>query len=123
MTTIASQKTVETTGQYSPAKILGLWAATALPLGFMGWVVFPALAPDWGVDPMGVGYARMGTIAVALFWELALALIIVRREEGDLAWSTPRGIQRRANPVASCGGGWFPLSSFISSALFSSAAP
>jgi hypothetical protein len=52
--------------QYSPLKIIGLWAATALPLAFMGWVVFPAIAPDWGVDSMGVGSARMATISVAL---------------------------------------------------------
>ena len=58
----------------------------------MGWVVFPAIAPDWGVDPMGVGYARMATIAVAMIWEFVLALIIVYREEGDLRWAT---IQRR----------------------------
>ena len=78
--------------QYSLAKILGLWLVTALPLAFMGWVVFPAVAPDWGVDPMGVGYARMGTITVALAWQFILALIIVYREEGDLRWAT---VQRR----------------------------
>lgn len=91
MTTNASQKAVGTE-QYSLAKIFGLWAATALPLAFMGWVAFPTIAPDWGVDPMGVGYARMGTITVALIWEFALALIIVYREEGDLRWAT---VQRR----------------------------
>jgi len=80
----------ETNGQYSLAKILGLWAAVAIPLGIMGWVVFPALAPDWGVDPMGVGFARMASITVALAWQFVLALIIVYREEGDLGWATVR---------------------------------
>ena len=92
MTTNASPKVVGTEEQYSLAKILGLWAATALPLGFMGWVVFPALAPDWGVDPMGVGFVRMATITVALIWDFVLALMIVYREEGDLRWAT---LQRR----------------------------
>ena len=76
--------------QYSLIKIIVLWAAVALPLGFMGWVIFPAVAPDWGIDPMGVGYARMGTITVALFWQFVLALIIVHREEGNLRWATIR---------------------------------
>ncbi len=76
--------------QYSLIKILVLWAAVALPLGVMGWVIFPAIAPDWGIDPLGVGYARMGAITVALFWEFVLALIIVRREEGNLRWATIR---------------------------------
>jgi membrane protease YdiL (CAAX protease family) len=92
MTTSDTHTATGTDDQYSLLKILGLWAATALPLAFMGWVVFPAVAPEWDVDPMGVGYARMATIAVALAWEFVLALIIVRREEGDLHWST---IQRR----------------------------
>ena len=87
MTANAPQRGVGTE-QYSLAKILDLWAATALPLAFMGWIVFPALTPDWGVDPMGVGYARMGTITVALIWEFVLALIIVYHEEGDLRWGT-----------------------------------
>jgi membrane protease YdiL (CAAX protease family) len=98
MTTTTSQDAVGTE-QYSLAKILGLWAATALPLAFMGWVVFPAIAPDWGVDPMGVGYARMGTIAVALIWEFVLALIIVYREEGDLRWATVRRRLRLNAPL------------------------
>ncbi|MFC2037780.1 CPBP family intramembrane glutamic endopeptidase [Chloroflexota bacterium] len=81
---------VEPNGQYSLAKILGLWAAVAIPLGIMGLIVFPMVAPDWGVDPMGVGFARMATITVALMWEFVLALIIVYREEGDLRWATLR---------------------------------
>jgi membrane protease YdiL (CAAX protease family) len=40
----------------------------------------------------------MGTIAVALFWELAVALIIVRREEGDLAWTTVKRRLRLNTP-------------------------
>ena len=74
--------------QYSLRKILGLWAAVALPLGFMGWVIFPLMAPEWDINPMGVGYARMGAITIALFWQFALALIIVYREEGNLLWVT-----------------------------------
>jgi hypothetical protein len=32
--------------QYSLAKILGIWAAVAVPMAILGWIVAPALAPD-----------------------------------------------------------------------------
>ena len=100
MATKVSQKAVGTEKQYSLLKILGFWAAVALPLGIMGWVVFPALAPDWNVDPMGVGFARMGAITIGLLWEFVLAIIIVRREEGNLRWATVRR-RLRLNPPLS----------------------
>ena len=37
--------------RYSLAKILGIWAAAALPVGILGWVVYPALTPDRVADP------------------------------------------------------------------------
>ena len=86
-------------GQYSLAKILGLWAVTAIPLGIMGLIVFPAVAPDFGVDPLGVGFVRMATITLALMWEFVLALIIVRREEGDLHWVTVKRRLRLNTPL------------------------
>ena len=30
--------------QYSLAKILGIWALAAIPMGILSWVVFPAVA-------------------------------------------------------------------------------
>ena len=90
MTTIASQNPVGTEEQYSLAKILGIWAAAALPMAILGWVVAPALAPDFRSDPIGAGVVRIGALAVGLIWQFALAMIIVYREEGDLRWSTIR---------------------------------
>jgi hypothetical protein len=34
--------------QYSLAKILGIWALATAPMGVLGWIVFPLLAPDAG---------------------------------------------------------------------------
>ena len=59
MTTNASQKAVGTEEQYSLAKILGIWAAAALPMGILGWVVYPALTPDRMSDPMGAAITRI----------------------------------------------------------------
>jgi hypothetical protein len=33
----------ELESQYSLAQILGIWAAAAVPMGLLAWVVFPAL--------------------------------------------------------------------------------
>ena len=51
MTTNAPQKAVGTREQYSLARILGIWAAAAVPMGILGWVVAPALAPDIAENP------------------------------------------------------------------------
>ena len=78
--------------QYSLAKILGIWALAAAPMGILGWIVFPLLAPDSGSDPLGFGVTRLVLLTLGLVWLFVLSMIIVRREEGDLSWAT---IKRR----------------------------
>jgi membrane protease YdiL (CAAX protease family) len=85
--------------QYSLAKILGIWAAATIPYFIIAWVVFPAITPDFETDPMGAGYARMGTFTVALFWVFLLSLIIVYREEGNLRWATLQRRLRLSTPL------------------------
>jgi hypothetical protein len=36
--------------QYSPGKILLIWAAAAIPMGILGWVVAPAQSTGFGFD-------------------------------------------------------------------------
>ncbi|HEX5504757.1 MAG TPA: CPBP family intramembrane glutamic endopeptidase [Thermomicrobiales bacterium] len=74
--------------QYSLAGILGLWALAAAPMGILGWVVFPLLAPAFETDPLGAGVTRLVLLALGLVWLFILSLIVVRREEGDLRWAT-----------------------------------
>lgn len=74
--------------QYSLAKILGIWALATVPMGVLGWIAFPLLAPDSGSDPLGSGVTRLVLIALGLVWLFVLSLILVRREEGDLRWAT-----------------------------------
>jgi membrane protease YdiL (CAAX protease family) len=85
-----SPQTVGTEGQYSLVKILGIWAAAAIPMGILGWVVAPALAPDRTEDPIGAAITRVGVLTVGLIWQFILSMIIVRREGGDLRWATIR---------------------------------
>jgi membrane protease YdiL (CAAX protease family) len=78
--------------QYSLAKILGIWALAAVPMGVLGWIVFPLLTPDFGSDPLGAGVTRLVLLTLGLVWLFVLSMVIVRREEGDLRWRT---IKRR----------------------------
>jgi uncharacterized protein len=74
--------------QYSLAKILGIWALAVAPIGILGWIVTPLLAPDFDSDPLAFGVTRIVLITLGLIWLFVLSMIIVRREEGDLRWAT-----------------------------------
>jgi uncharacterized protein len=78
--------------QYSLAKILGIWALAALPMGILGWIAFPLAAPDFDSDPLAFGVTRVVLLTLGLVWLFVLSMIIVRQEEGNLRWAT---IKRR----------------------------
>lgn len=80
----------ETEKQYSLATILGIWALAAIPMGILGWVVFPALSPDVRSDPLGAGVTRIALFTTGLIWQFVLCLIVVRQEAGHLRWATVR---------------------------------
>src|SRR5215208_780331 len=84
--------------QYSLAKILGIWALAAVPMGVLGWIVFPLLAPDFESDPLGAGVTRLVLLTLGLVWLFVLSMIIVRREEGDLRWATVKRRLRLNTP-------------------------
>ena len=50
--------------QYSLGKILGIWALAALPVGILSWVVFPAVSPDVGSDPLGAGVTGIAQLTL-----------------------------------------------------------
>jgi membrane protease YdiL (CAAX protease family) len=81
---------VQEENQYSLAKILGIWVAAALPMAILGWVAYPALAPDFESDPIGAAKTRVALLTVGLIWMFVLSLFIVYREEGNLRWATIR---------------------------------
>ena len=75
-------------GQYSLAQMLGIWALAAGPMGILGWIVYPLVAPDFHADPLGSGVARLVLLMLGLIWLFVLSMIMVRREEGNLRWAT-----------------------------------
>jgi CAAX protease family protein len=74
--------------QYSLAKILGIWALAAAPMGILSWIIFPLLALDFESDLLEFGVTLLVLLTLGLVWLFVLSMIIVRREEGDLRWAT-----------------------------------
>ena len=72
--------------QYSLGKILLVWAAAAVPMGILGWLVGPALARNSQTP----GLVRIGVLTAGLIWQFVLLLILLYRETGTLRWSVVR---------------------------------
>ncbi len=73
--------------QYGLGKILLVWAAAALPMAILGWVVTPALARD----PNNPGFEKLAILTAGLIWQFILVLTLLHQETGNLRWSTIRG--------------------------------
>ena len=79
----------EAVRQYSLLEILAVWAAAAVPMGFLAWVVAPWLADQLsGEEPLAE--ALLIFLTVGLIWQFVLVLILLRRELGSLEWSRVR---------------------------------
>jgi membrane protease YdiL (CAAX protease family) len=75
--------------QYSLAQILAVWAAAAIPMGVLAWLVAPWLRDQLGGDDP-FAQALLICITAGLVWQFVLVLIMVRRELGGLRWSRVR---------------------------------
>jgi uncharacterized protein len=62
-----------------------VWAAAAIPMVTLAWVVAPLLARTFS-GPTALPRALILAIAAGLIWQFALVLIVVRREQGSLRW-------------------------------------
>jgi uncharacterized protein len=71
--------------QYSLIKILVIWAAAAVPMGLLAWVVGPAIIPRTSLHP---GLVHWMLMVVGMMWQFVLSLAILRRELGGLHWAS-----------------------------------
>ena len=77
--------------QYSIGKILAVWAAAALPMAALAWLVAPALEDELGGEGnVPMAKALVICLTAGLIWQFVLVVILVRREQGTLRWSTVR---------------------------------
>jgi uncharacterized protein len=77
--------------QYGRWAILAVWAAAALPMGALSWLVAPALAGRLS-DEANVPLVKALTVSltVGLVWQFVLVAILVAREQRTLRWSVVR---------------------------------
>ena len=69
--------------------VLGVWAAAAVPMGLLAWVVAPLVA-DQLSGPGALARALIACLTVGLVWQFVLVVVLVRREQGTLRWSVVR---------------------------------
>ena len=101
--------------QYSLGKILLVWAAAALPMAILGWLVAPALAVG-SADPV---FVRLAVLTVGLVWQFALVMLLLYREARTWRWSmlkgrlwlnVPRSPRTGGDGVPRCVLPWAPFS-------------
>lgn len=76
-----------TVNQYSRRAILAIWAAAALPMGALAWIVAPAIA-DGGGAPLT--QALLVCLTAGLIWQFVLVVGLVGYEQRSLRWSRLR---------------------------------
>jgi uncharacterized protein len=75
--------------QYSRRSIVAVWAAAAIPMGVLSWVVAPIVARSLDGE-FGLVRALLASLTVGLVWQFVLVMALVRREQGNLRWATVR---------------------------------
>ena len=73
--------------QYSRRAIVAIWAAAALPMGVLAWVIAPAIAGRGG---MPLARALLICLTAGLIWQFVLVAGLVGYEQRSLRWSRIR---------------------------------
>jgi uncharacterized protein len=77
--------------QYGIRRILAVWAAAALPMGALAWLVAPALKTSFaGTGNVPMVKALIVCLAAGLIWQFVLVAGLLRHEQGTLRWTTTR---------------------------------
>ena len=69
--------------------IIAVWAAAAVPMGLLAWVVAPLVAGQLS-GPNDLMRALFVTLTAGLVWQFVLVMALVRREQGSLSLSVLR---------------------------------
>jgi uncharacterized protein len=79
--------------------VLKVWAAAALPMGLLSWVVAPQLAKAFS-GPTALPRALILCLMFGLIWQFVLVLIVVRREQGSLRWPVVKAALWLNGPIS-----------------------
>src|SRR3954469_22560289 len=70
---------------WTRSTVMKVWAAAAVPMGILAWVVAPLLAHAFS-GPTALPRALILSLGTGLIWQFFLVLVVVRREQGTLRW-------------------------------------
>ena len=77
--------------QYSIPRILVIWAAAALAMASLAWLVAPALADRLsGAGNVPMAKALLICLTAGMIWQFILVAVLVGREQRNLNWSAIR---------------------------------
>jgi membrane protease YdiL (CAAX protease family) len=74
-----------TVTQYSRKTIFAIWAAAALPMAALAWMVAPAIADGDGAESLV--RPLIACLTVGLVWQFVLVVALVGYEQRSLRWS------------------------------------
>jgi membrane protease YdiL (CAAX protease family) len=77
-----------TVTQYSRRGTMAIWAAAALPMGALSWIVAPAIADGSGIESLLK--PLVACLTVGLIWQFVLVMALVGYEQRSLRWSRLR---------------------------------
>jgi membrane protease YdiL (CAAX protease family) len=77
-----------TVTQYSRRAILAIWAAAALPMGVLAWIVAPGFAGGGGAESLV--RPLLVCLTAGLIWQFVLVVGLVGYEQRSLRWSRLR---------------------------------
>ena len=92
-TTVRSDAAVSTVEipQLRIRGILAVWAAAALPMAVLAWLVAPVLADQFtGDGHVPMAKALIVSLAIGMVWQFVLVATLVGREQRTFRWSTVR---------------------------------
>lgn len=90
----STDATVSTTveiPQYRARAIFAVWAAAALPMGVLAWLVAPAVKDSFsGTGNVPMFKALMVCLTAGLVWQFVLLVALLWREQRTIRWATTR---------------------------------
>ena len=93
-----TRRELVTMRQYSRRGVYAIWAAAALPMGVLAWVVAPAFAD--GTTAAALVRPLLVCLALGMVWQGVLVAMLIRREQGTLRWSVVREALWLRSPVS-----------------------
>lgn len=77
--------------QLTLPRVLGVWAAAAVPMAVLAWIIAPLIASGWN-SPLALAQSLIVLLTAGMVWQFLLVLILVHREQRTVKWSVVRDV-------------------------------